>query len=242
MRIIHDKLEIKFRKGNKEQVGNMLLRDFSMEYLFEPDSQEFLSVQPREISRWEGESYSHMGDWFLYEGGHDGELLATISFQEYPDVNILIIQCWRYPCHGPGFSNIIYAVNRIYEQMRILGFDIIEEDDQFENWSRHSVTKKGMTEWRKRRANLFNNIKGKDKSLTYEEVAIKATDQVKGDIDAKLREDHHEWKEEKIIAETVRIFQDEWANKSKQFSIDDVKNDFKIMGWKWEDARSYRFR
>jgi hypothetical protein len=99
---------------------------------------------------------------------------------------------------------------------------------------------KSMKPWRERRANLFRKVKDDNPSLTYDEVAVKATDKAMSEIGKQVSAIYPSREEAFIDAETNRIFREEWANHKGEFIKEDVKNDYKAMGWEWEDSRKIR--
>ena len=90
-----------------------------------------------------------------------------------------------------------------------------------------------MSEWRKRRAYLFKEVKNGDKSLTYQQVADGAKEVALERIEKQLGEDFPALTGEMLIMKRLDIFKRDYSHKKDEFSDTDVINDFRDMPWKW---------
>lgn len=97
--------------------------------------------------------------------------------------------------------------------------------------------KRGMSEWRIRRANLFKRIKDANPILSANEVADKATRITYDEICNQLMESNSELNTKIEDEKSVEIFENEYNHGKQEYFEDDVRNDYNTMGWKWRDSR-----
>jgi hypothetical protein len=98
-------------------------------------------------------------------------------------------------------------------------------------------TKRGMSEWRLRRANLFKELKDKEPSLSRPKLAKKATEVAYKRIQRKLEEDQ-QLVGERLEKEVIREFKKLYSHEKDEFTEEDVKNDYRDMRWKWDNSRT----
>ena len=115
----------------------------------------------------------------------------------------------------------------------------IEESEDLNSTRSQPESKKGMSEWRERRAYLFKEVKDKNPRLTYDQVAAEATDMVHNEIEEQIRKTNPGMDNEKLEYMVLEKFKNEYNNGRKEFSGDDVDNDFDVKEWTWIDSRKF---
>jgi hypothetical protein len=85
-------------------------------------------------------------------------------------------------------------------------------------------TTTGIRPWRKKRAQLFKELKDQNPYWTQEKVASEAP----VELQRRIRENHPTWDDEKVEAEALRLLGGQWPRKHT------VRNDYAKMGWEWE--------
>ena len=113
----------------------------------------------------------------------------------------------------------------------------IEEYEDDVSISSDPKGKAGMSDWRKRRAYLFKEVKNGDKSLTYQQVADRAKVVAFERIEKQLGEDFPTLTGEMLIMKRLDIFKRDYGHRKDEFYDTDVINDFRDMEWTWTDAR-----
>ncbi len=102
---------------------------------------------------------------------------------------------------------------------------------------RDNQEKRNIESWHLDRAYLFKSIKDLHPGYTYNSVASDATDVVLERIERQIREENPSFDARKIISLVNEKFQSDYHNYKGSFSDEDVRNDYKKMGWKWLDPR-----
>jgi len=92
--------------------------------------------------------------------------------------------------------------------------------------------------WREERAKLFKSLKDKKPNLSQSELAGMATGLEFERIFQECEVIYPNWNKDRIETITFIKFEEKW--KKSQFSIDDVRNDYRDKGWSWLRANRTR--
>ena len=94
-----------------------------------------------------------------------------------------------------------------------------------------------MRQWRMHRANLFKEIKDQHPSFSMAAVADRATEIAYERIRAQIDKENPNISPHQIEQKTQKKFIDQYSSSKESFSAEDVRNDYRAMGWTWEDSR-----
>ena len=96
----------------------------------------------------------------------------------------------------------------------------------------------GMSEIRKLRANIFRAIKDKNPELSYQGTANRANEIEFDKFSREISEKNPDIKQSSLYIMAENGFRKKW--KREQFTSDDVRNDYRDMGWEWQRANKIR--
>lgn len=170
----------------------------------------------------------------VYLNGSGVFSIGVIQLEEFPK-GVRIRFVITYKKTRSILENI---AEEILSRWKSFGFTISQFDLEYfmTEGDRSKLT--GMSDWRKRRASLFKQIKVRNPEYSKSDVATYSKDRAFEEIRKNLIAEYPYSDEKQIDDEVLRIFKKDYSHGKDEFSESDVKNDYKAMGWKWIDSRS----
>lgn len=183
------------------------------------------------------QSDSSLSGWAIdHESGGSIFCIGVIQFDEFPKgVRIRFVITYN-----KLRSNLENIAREIITRWKALGISIEPFDLEDFVKKGESNDLKGMSDWRKRRALLFKEIKVQNPDYTKSEVAVNAKDKAFDIILNNLIDEQSQLTGKKLDDEVLRIFKHDYSHGKDEFSDTDVKNDYKAMRWNWIGSRSIK--
>jgi hypothetical protein len=162
---------------------------------------------------------SHIANRLLNWSGTGGHPEGATTWNKYTE-NTRNIRLWSLSPEmlewepGDGFGYPRVCLEEQEQPSQEVSEKPVEEES----------TTTGMRHWRKKRAQLFKELKDQNPYWTQEKVAAEAP----VELQRRIRENHPTWDDEKVEAEALRLLGGQWPRKHT------VRNDYAKMGWEWE--------
>jgi hypothetical protein len=141
--------------------------------------------------------------------------------------------------HERYIDQILEFISEFGELSAKIGCPLIKIDEVDINRSedRSAITRK-MSRWRVLRANLFKELKEKHPDYSQMKLADYATITAKERIRKEIENNHPTLGQNSIKMKVDEEFRERYGHGKDSFNVDDVKNDYKAMGWEWNNSRN----
>lgn len=96
------------------------------------------------------------------------------------------------------------------------------------------IRTRGTREWRTRRINIFLQLKEQNPNYSQTDLALEATKSAKNKIKEQLKQSSNGLSERELESLVETEFAENWGNGKFEFTQDDVRNDFRMIGKPWE--------